>query len=109
LPLSRIAATRRHVRDHDSASATKTPADAAVAAALDRLLDPLESLNQEEFQSEGRHAARTEAASNPVLDTRLDGDSLPWLEALAWCFGVIVVCAAVVGTALLFWLTFRAP
>jgi hypothetical protein len=134
LLLSRIAAKRRHGPGHRAAPATQTPADIGVAVALDRVLDPLESLDQEEFESERRQAGPTEPAptepaptgpaptgpartepvrSEPVpseaaqssgVDAPLDG-SLPWwLEGLVWCLAAIVACAAVAGIAGLAWL-----
>ena len=107
----RIALRRLAARK--SAPAT-TSADAAVAAALERLLEPLESLDQEEFESEAGVAVRVAPAPSSELDTRrkrrhgaasprprprprqAQGDGLPAL--------VDAVVAAGIGLFTVFWL-----
>jgi hypothetical protein len=113
LRLIRPDAKRQH--RHNLAPGSTSAADAAVAAALDRLLDTLENLRQEEFQSETVQASQTEAtagitrlprASNlgrpwwlPVLAARLRysnrGPYRQMREAVFWCFGMIGVIAIV--------------
>jgi hypothetical protein len=58
-------------------------AHAAFSAALDRLLDPLENLRQEDFQSEAVQATETEAATGVAR--------LPNFGRLSWWLRVLLI------------------
>jgi hypothetical protein len=62
LRLIRTDVRRQHGPRNRSAGDTDA-ADAAVVAALDRVLDPIERLRQEEFQSETAQAEATAAST----------------------------------------------
>jgi hypothetical protein len=57
------AAKRQHRASRNLAAGNGSVGDAAVAAALDRVLDSVESLRHETFQSEAVQAVPTEAAA----------------------------------------------
>jgi hypothetical protein len=101
---------RRASRDLDAGNGWA--ADAALAAALARVLDPVESLRQERFQSETSQTAQTEATADAtrrsprenrsmlaILRLRLRYSSrapYPQLRgAASWCFVMIAVMAIV--------------
>jgi hypothetical protein len=72
-------------RQHRARRPTSTsPAHAAVTAAVDRLLDPLENLRQEGFRSEPIEATQTgatEGVARPRLPINL-GRPFGWLRVL---------------------------
>jgi hypothetical protein len=60
--LIHAAAQRQHQAPRSTPAGNGSVGDAALAAALDHVLDPVESLRQETFQSEAVQAPHTEAA-----------------------------------------------
>lgn len=81
--LIRPATKRQHREVRNLAAGSTWAADAAVAAALDRVLDPLENLRQEKFQSETVRATQTEATARFTRLRRPRNRELPsWLRHL---------------------------
>jgi hypothetical protein len=107
------AAKRQHCGSRNLAAGNGSVGDAAVAAALDRVLESVESLRHETFQSEAVQAVPTEAAAEvtrrsyprrrsalSVLIVRLRyGSAAPYRqirEGVSWGFVILIGSIAIV-------------
>lgn len=103
---------RQRRASHNLDAGNGAAPDAALAAALGRVLDPVESLRQERFQSETSQTAQTEATAEAtrrwprknrsmlaILRVHLRYSSrAPYRQirgAVSWCFVMIAVMAIV--------------